>query len=72
MGLRYQPARGTVIIPRGRSTMLDPSLEIERREVTSRILIDATLPYEWKEKPIPIELDKDMEAKVRSRWSEYF
>jgi 4-hydroxy-3-polyprenylbenzoate decarboxylase len=39
--------------------------------MTSRVIIDATIPYEWKEKPIPIELDPDMEAQVREKWREY-
>jgi 4-hydroxy-3-polyprenylbenzoate decarboxylase len=32
--------------------------------------MDATIPFEWKEKPIPIELDPEMVKKVRSKWSE--
>ncbi len=72
LGVRFQPDRGAQILRRGRSTILDPSLEIANRELTSRILIDATIPYEWKEKPIPIELDPEMSKKVRSQWSQYF
>lgn len=72
LSFRYQPDRGTQIIRRGRDTPLDPSVEIERRGMTSRVLIDATIPYEWEEKPIPIELDKDVAAKVKVQWNEYF
>jgi 4-hydroxy-3-polyprenylbenzoate decarboxylase len=53
----------------GRSTPLDPSLPIESREITSRIIIDATITYEWKEKPIPIDLDPEMVKKVKAKWS---
>ncbi|MBI4563023.1 MAG: UbiD family decarboxylase [Candidatus Rokubacteria bacterium] len=72
LAFRYQPERGTQILKRGRSTPLDPSLEIESRYMTSRVLIDATIPYEWKDKPVPVELDPGMLERVRSQWSEYF
>ncbi len=69
LSFRFQPNRSQVI-KRGRSTPLDPSLPIDAREITGRMLMDATIPYEWKKKPIPIELDPDMVKKVESRWSE--
>jgi 4-hydroxy-3-polyprenylbenzoate decarboxylase len=69
LSFRFQPNRSQVI-KRGRSTPLDPSLPIEAREITGRLLIDATIPYEWKEKPIPIELDPEMVKKVQGRWKE--
>jgi 4-hydroxy-3-polyprenylbenzoate decarboxylase len=68
VAFRHQPTRDQ-IIERGRSTPLDPSLPIESREITSRIIIDATIPYEWKEKPIPIDLDPEMVKKVKAKWS---
>ena len=69
LSFRFNPSRAE-FIKRGRSTPLDPSLPIDAREITSRIIIDATIPYEWKEKPIPIELDKDIVDRVQSRWGE--
>jgi 4-hydroxy-3-polyprenylbenzoate decarboxylase len=69
VAFRFQPNRCT-IIHRGRSTPLDPSLPIESREITGRIIIDATIPYEWKEKPIPIDLDPDIVKRVQARWKE--
>ncbi len=69
LSFRFQPNRSQVI-KRGRSTPLDPSLPISAREITGRLLLDATIPYEWKEKPIPIELDPDVVERVKSRWSE--
>lgn len=69
LSFRAQPNR-CEIIRRGRSTPLDPSLPIDGREITGRLLIDATIPYEWKEKPIPIELDPDVVKSVKERWSE--
>ena len=69
LSFRAQPNR-VQIIERGRSTPLDPSLPINARWITGRLLIDATIPYDWDEKPIPIVLDPDVVARVESRWSE--
>ena len=32
--------------------------------------MNGKLPYDWKEKPIPIELDPKIVARVKERWSE--
>ncbi|MBW1998288.1 MAG: phenylphosphate carboxylase subunit beta [Deltaproteobacteria bacterium] len=69
LSFRFQPNRSQVI-KRGRSTPLDPSLPIGQRDITGRLLLDATIPYDWKEKPVPVELDKDVVKKVEQRWSE--
>jgi 4-hydroxy-3-polyprenylbenzoate decarboxylase len=69
LSFRFNPKRAQYI-DRGRSTPLDPSLPISEREITGRLLLDATIPYDWKEKPIPIELDPDMVKKIQARWTE--
>ncbi len=69
LSFRFQPNRSQVI-KRGRSTPLDPSLPIEARDITGRLLLDATIPYEWKHKPIPITLDPEVVKNVKARWSE--
>ncbi len=69
LAFRNQPNRAQ-IIARGRSTPLDPSLPIDQRWITGRLLIDATIPYDWENKPIRIELDPEMVKKVQARWSE--
>jgi 4-hydroxy-3-polyprenylbenzoate decarboxylase len=33
--------------------------------------MDATVPYEWDEKPMEIQLGEDMVKKVQERWNEY-
>ncbi len=71
LSTRYQPERDSEIIKRGRSTPLDPSLPIDARWITSRIIIDATTPYEWEEKPPVIDLSKDAVETVKKRWKEY-
>ena len=70
LSFRFQPNRSQVI-KRGRSTPLDPSLPLNAREITGRLLLDATIPYDWDEKPIPIELDKKTVDRVMSRWQEF-
>ncbi len=72
LGFRYQPDRGTQILERGRSTPLDPSLPIESRYMTSRVIIDTCIPYEWEQKPIPIEMDASLVDRIRSEWDTYF
>ncbi|MBU0515378.1 MAG: phenylphosphate carboxylase subunit beta [Proteobacteria bacterium] len=71
LSFRFQPNR-CQIIKRGRSTPLDPSLPIDAREITGRLLMDATIPYDWKDKPIPIKLDEEIVKKVEARWGELF
>jgi phenylphosphate carboxylase beta subunit len=73
LSFKFQPDFGTQIIKRGRSTPLDPSLPIgDARYMTSRIIIDCTTPYEWKEKPKQIFLDEKVLKHVREHWDEYF
>jgi 4-hydroxy-3-polyprenylbenzoate decarboxylase len=69
LSFRFQPSRAE-FIKRGRSTPLDPSLPIDARDVTSRIILDCTIPFEWQEKPIPIILDSDIVKRVEARWAE--
>ncbi len=69
LSFRFQPNRSQVI-KRGRSTPLDPSLPIDSRWITGRLLMDATIPYDWDDKPIQIQLDPDIVEKVKGRWSE--
>ena len=55
LGTRYNLARGTQIINRGRSTPLDPAIGAdENKFMTSRIILDATIPFDWKIKPTEI------------------
>jgi 4-hydroxy-3-polyprenylbenzoate decarboxylase len=71
LSFRFQPSRAE-FLKRGRSTPLDPSLPLDAREITSRLILDATIPYEWKDKPVPITLDEDTLRRVQARWGELF
>ncbi|MBK6867531.1 MAG: phenylphosphate carboxylase subunit beta [Burkholderiales bacterium] len=72
LSCRYDPMRGTELIKRGRSTPLDPALDPSSDKLTtSRILMDACIPYEWKQKPVEARLDEATLALIKSRWAEY-
>ena len=72
LGTRFSPARGTQILNRGRATPLDPALEPGTDKlITSRIILNATIPFEWKIKPTEIQLSKAVMEKVHARWAEY-
>lgn len=71
LSTRFDPKRSAQIIDRGRSTPLDPGLPIEARDITSRIILDACTPYEWKNKPNEIFMDREVLTKVSERWNEY-
>lgn len=72
LSCRYDPMRGTELIKRGRSTPLDPALDPDSDKLTtSRILMDACIPYEWKQKPVEARMDEATLAMIKSRWAEY-
>ena len=72
LGTRFNPARGTQILNRGRSTPLDPALDPSGDKLlTSRIILNATIPFEWKDKPTEVKLSEHIVGKVRQRWAEY-
>ncbi len=70
LATRYDAARGTQIIKRGRSTPLDPALDPDNKFITSRIIMDATIPFEWKEKPVQVRMSEDVLESIKARWSE--
>ncbi len=71
LATRYEPLRDTQIIQRGRSTPLDPALDPRSNKlITSRIVLDATVPFEWEEKPVEVSLSEEVVERIRSRWKE--
>jgi 3-polyprenyl-4-hydroxybenzoate decarboxylase len=66
---RMDPERSVDIIKRLTSSALDPALPPDGKRYNSRLLIDATRPFEWKDKfPIPIGPDAKTKAETRKRW----
>jgi len=44
---------------------------VKERVIFSKVFIVATIPFEWKKKPIMVKLDLWMVMKVNKRWEEY-
>jgi 4-hydroxy-3-polyprenylbenzoate decarboxylase len=65
---RADPARDTTIIPRGWSGPLDSSVAPELRGMNSRLLIDATRPWEWRERFADPVTTPEREQAVRAEW----
>jgi 4-hydroxy-3-polyprenylbenzoate decarboxylase len=63
------PERSIDIIKRATSSALDPALAPNDKRYNSRLLIDATRPFEWKDQfAIPIGPDAKTKAETRKRW----
>ena len=71
LSVRFHPERGTQILRRTRGGPLDPAVPIEGRDMGSKIILDACIPFEWERKPTKIELDKEIVELVEKRWKEY-
>lgn len=72
LSMRYQPDRGTQIIKRRKSTPLDPSLPLDARLLTSSVILDTCIPYEWERKPELTVMDKELVSRIESQWDQYF
>jgi phenylphosphate carboxylase beta subunit len=72
VGYRYQPERGTQTMRRGRASAVEISLPPGENLLTSRLLIDACIPYEWEEKMKQVVLDQELVNKIRGQWAQYF
>jgi phenylphosphate carboxylase beta subunit len=68
---RYDPWTDTQLMEKGRYSFLDFSVPPDREGITSRIFMDATTTFEWKQKPVQCKLDDEVVEKVKSRWQEY-
>jgi 4-hydroxy-3-polyprenylbenzoate decarboxylase len=72
MFTRYDPARDTTIVERAWSSSLDTAVWPARDGLSSRIVIDATRPWEARDAyPEPI-LTREALAAARARWSHLF
>lgn len=66
---RSDPVRSIDILRRCWSGPLDPAIPEEEKGFSSRALIDATRPYEWREKfPAVSGASPELKEKVRSKW----
>ncbi len=66
---RSDPARSLDIINRAWSGPLDPAIEPDLKGHNSRMIIDATRPWEWRDKfPIAIGPDAQTKRETRKKW----
>lgn len=67
---RSDPARSIDILRRCWSGPLDPATPPEEKGLNSRALIDATRPYEWRERFPPVSgASRELKEKVGKKWS---
>lgn len=65
---RCDPERDVTIIRRAWSGPLDPAIHPDARGFNSRLLIDATKPWEWKDRFAEPVVTADMARAHRERW----
>jgi UbiD family decarboxylase len=69
LGTRFDPDRDVTIVPRCWSTPLDPIIPAERKGFNSRMIMDATRPWEWRDKfPHVVGLSKEQEEEALRKW----
>ena len=68
MFTRVDPARDVTIVDRTWSGPLDPAIHPDQRGFNSRILIDATKPWEWRDRFAESVVTPDMARAARERW----
>ena len=67
---RADPAQAVEILHRTWSGPLDPAIPPDRKGFNSRMIIDATRPWEWREQfPEPIGPSPQVKQATRDRWS---
>jgi 4-hydroxy-3-polyprenylbenzoate decarboxylase len=66
---RADPERSLDIIHRAWSGPLDPAIHPDQKGFNSRLLIDATKPWEWRDRfPIAIGPDAKTRQETRKKW----
>ena len=65
---RCDPRRDVTIIDRAWSGPLDPAIHPDERGFNSRLLLDATKPWEWRERFADPVVTADMSKAARERW----
>lgn len=65
---RCDPVRDVTIIPRAWSGPLDPAIHPDQRGFNSRLLIDATKPWEWRDRFADPVITAEAARAARERW----
>ncbi|WP_353807474.1 UbiD family decarboxylase [Agromyces sp. SYSU T00194] len=67
---RADPERDTIILTGALSGHLDPAIHPDRKGTNSRMIIDATRPYEWRDRfPPAIGPSTEVKQYTRDTWS---
>jgi 4-hydroxy-3-polyprenylbenzoate decarboxylase len=66
---RCDPIRDVKIIDRAWSSRLNPATHPDHRGLNSRLLIDATRPWEWKDRFAEPVITKDGSRATREQWA---
>jgi 4-hydroxy-3-polyprenylbenzoate decarboxylase len=66
---RCDPIRDVKIIDRAWSSRLNPATHPDHRGLNSRLLIDATKPWEWKDRFAEPVISKDGSRATREQWA---
>jgi 3-polyprenyl-4-hydroxybenzoate decarboxylase len=66
---RCDPERDVTIVPRTWSTPLDPIIPTERKGFSSRMILDATRPWEWRDRfPAVVGLSQEEIQSATEKW----
>jgi 4-hydroxy-3-polyprenylbenzoate decarboxylase len=65
---RCDPDRDITIIRRAWSGPLDPAIHPDARGFNSRLLIDATIPWEWRDRFADAVVTGEMSRATKERW----
>lgn len=68
---RLEAKRGVYVLEGTRGGPLDPAVYISDRDVGSKLIMDATIPFHWDRKPLLTSMDEATVEKVKNRWAEY-
>lgn len=68
---RLEAKRGVHVLEGTRGGPLDPAVYITERDVGSKLILDATIPFHWDRKPLLTRMDEETAEKVKKRWAEY-
>lgn len=68
---RLEAKRGVHVLEGTRGGPLDPAVYIDDRDVGSKLILDATIPFHWDRKPLLTQMDEKVLEKVKGRWAEY-
>lgn len=68
---RSDPSRSVQVFKRTFGTELDPGVPIDERDANSKLFIDATIPFEWKKKPMLAEMVPELTENIEKQWEKY-